>query len=1060
MRPTRSSCPRRPLRSCATGTTPLHPDESSRCRKRPIASDVPRDPRGSLGPIITTDGGSRPTDRGRKLVPALAVTSPLVPEVIGLLFDDLGLDDTLTTSSALALVHDLASLRDVPHEQTEPIVTLFVALLDRAAEVLRAREEVAAEARQSGLTVEPWALEAAQRVLVHTPRRRPAILAFLHDLPVAQTALTLTEFDFEYRGIAAAYESEQRTWSSLQTWVLPSVITDLDVVAEARALRESEGVFRWLRRAPSKDARRRVEPHFVPHHRGLSSAEMVNVLERVANHLDAEARLEARVAGAHPWVGWACAVEGRLHELRVRSLRWFLERVEEGDFGASEQLLLTDSSRRTLLGSDSAVRWVRALRAGLGGADRGPAGVDAVATLERLRDWLAQPPAMSYEQFEEFRGTLMPVRSQVACALVNVQSSKNDASLDALVKNVLELTQGAFGGADSNRRTFRSIVAQVSGDVEGLRSHLAQLRPKHPHLVSIVGELRGVLRAMHDDLRVQAPASGPLRVAIAGRTKAGKTTLRRVLMRDLTQDPSLAGIGRGAHRTTRTAEAFSWDQLTFVDTPGVSAKDDEYDAAVAVDACRDADAVVWMFAESLRDEESQILQTLLTVKPVLVVYNAKGRVDSATRLGAFVRNPHLTFTDEAGHAERSRQMAAAAGVRAPMFLAVHASAARRALIAGGETHPAWTTSRVPQLESELHRVLSVRARGLRSLHLADQVRTPLLAAAARAATVGEELKPRCETARSRLEHEEASLLGGVDRALAQARSRIHKNFASRAAALPMWVEETEGGDDLDRAWSDFLSKLGIDSVLAEISTSLEVDVRASGILLDRQDQLEEKLQKSRLAGARRKGVPLLTRAWRIISKFGGLLLRRAPQVRKAGMGVPGWIALALDVVVTVGRAVTREVSESRIGRRQWQQDAYRAARQELDRVRRKVVGHLERLETELRISVRDHFAQARTEVEQVVQCLGRTDALQSSIAESVKDVDRLMVERLVQLGGLRPGQIIRVDRVPNLHLDVTVAERRHDIEECLRSVLDGCIGETITVTEGQRHRGRMKGLTK
>ena len=141
----------------------------------------------------------------------------------------------------------------------------------------------------------------------------------------------------------------------------------------------------------------------------------------------------------------------------------------------------------------------------------------------------------------------------------------------------------------------------------------------------MVRELGQTERDLADALRPHPPLRGPLRVAIAGRTKAGKTTLRKAL----THDPDPHGVGRGAHRTTRKAEAFAWRALEFVDTPGIAAYDDDYDAETALAACRDADAVLWVYAEDLRSEELDHLCGLLALgKPVLVVVNAKWRVDT------------------------------------------------------------------------------------------------------------------------------------------------------------------------------------------------------------------------------------------------------------------------------------------------------------------------------------------------------------------------------------------------------------------------------------------------
>ncbi|MBZ6198992.1 hypothetical protein ACFY1G_04605 [Streptomyces olivaceus] len=44
--------------------------------------------------------------------------------------------------------------------------------------------------------------------------------------------------------------------------------------------------------------------------------------------------------------------------------------------------------------------------------------------------------------------------------------------------------------------------------------------------------------------------------------------------------------------------------VTYLDTPGVAAKDDDHGATRARAACDDADAVTWNYADTLHDEEA------------------------------------------------------------------------------------------------------------------------------------------------------------------------------------------------------------------------------------------------------------------------------------------------------------------------------------------------------------------------------------------------------------------------------------------------------------------------
>lgn len=975
----------------------------------------------------------------------------LVAEGVGLLLEDLGLDDTLGNEESMALAGDIASMRSISEAQEVPIRLALAAHLELAQSRVGAREKFVERARSQRLDTDPATVEAAQRILEKCTTRK--IIAGLAEVPEQARELALHDFELDHGKAEQASALVRSAWVAVEGDVQPSALTELDIHAEASALRNRGWIFGF--RSPSGSSRERMKPHLRPRWQNASAEEMAQILDRLKVYTAERALLRAYVAEVHPWVGWAVDADtGAVSASRVAGLRWLLAEAEAGNFGRAERTLLTTDRWRRLLAQSAGKEWARTPAASLrtdGETSHGPV---TTAGLDRFGTWLAHPPQVTAQEFDEFVQAMTANLSRIARAMVVAESARAEPELSARVQAAVDLSQGSFGPADKNRARFRAILEQRRYEVNEARQILEPLRPRHPHLIALVGELREAQGLMLGDLSTQAPARGPLRVAIAGRTKAGKTSLRKVLTRDLSED----GIGRGAHRTTQTADEFAWERIVFVDTPGVSAKDDEYDAAVAIQTCQTADAVVWVFTESLHDEEAQILQSLLTVKPVLVVYNVKRRVDTPARLDFFVRNPHLAFGDVEGHGERAAQMAAEAGVRAARFVAAHVSAARRAYIAGGESHPAWDVSGIPELESELHRALSSQAQGLRSLRLADQGRTPVARAAARAtATVGE-LSVRHKTFEHRLVKEERDLLDAVERAVDRARSKNHHNFAAVTADLSVWLEKVDGrGESLDQAWTAFLNRLDVDTMLRGISESLGAAAQVSGMLLDREDRLEEGFQRNRMRANERKGVRPLATLWRFVQSLGGMVIRNAPKFgRQARLGPVGWALVATDVLATTGRALTEQIRVSQIDRRAWERDAGRAARTELERVRRRVGEELDRISAALRESANDHFAQGRSEVASIADCLSCLERFGSDGEQVVAEIDKLTVERLLELGGLSCKGVIAVDRVPNHHLRVTVAGDPTEASRCLNAVLDGCSSELVTVTRASRKTRRTR----
>lgn len=177
------------------------------------------------------------------------------------------------------------------------------------------------------------------------------------------------------------------------------------------------------------------------------------------------------------------------------------------------------------------------------------------------------------------------------------------------------------------------------------------------------------------------------------------------------------------------------------------------------------------------------------------------------------------------------------------------------------------------------------------------------------------------------------------------------------------------------------------------------------------------------------------------------------------MGPPGWVALAVDVLATSASALTEEVRESQIDRHAWERDADEAARRKLNQVRRRVGQELDRIETAFSARIGEHFAQSRAEITTIGSTLTLLEGFDARAEAGIAEIDLLTVERLLQLGGLSPGQLIAVDRVPNRHLSVRVAGDPRKVARCLGAVFGGCTTEEVTVTRGH-HRPRKNRKTR
>lgn len=979
----------------------------------------------------------------------------LIAETVGLLFEELRLDDTLGAEESLNLAHDIADYYEQGDEVAGSIGQRLASFLEQALLRVEARAAFGDRARSLGLSPDDGVLEAAQRIL---EQDRPiAHVVGLAGVPPEVASLALHDFELELRKLQEVSAQVRSTWAEVEGQIEPSALTVLNLQVDTGDLRD-RGFFGKFR-ARSGYAKGRVIPHLARQLHDKSAEEMAEVLDRVGDYLSSRDRVRAQMAGLHPCVRWAVDGDsGQVSGIRVRSLRWLLQRSEAGTFGPGERNLLTNELHRRALSEDAARRWAKTLAPTPTGSNNVSFGGSIDDALNRVESWFAHPPQVDPGEFAEYVRLTMSALPDIAKALVVTHAAMSEPALWGRVKSIVALSQGPFGPGDPNRSTFRDILEECRREVIAAQQITGPLKPKHSSAAELLGELREIQGQILSTMRTPPAARGPLRVAIAGRTKAGKTSLRKVLTRDLTE----TGIGRGAHRTTRAAEAFAWDRITFVDTPGVSAKDDDYDAELALRVCGESDAVVWVFAESMHDEEAKILQSLLAVKPVLVVFNAKWAVHTTTRLSMFARNPDAVLGSATRHAERIRQLAVTAGVRMPMFIPTHVSAARRALIASGECHAAWEPSGIPFLESELIRVLSSHAQSLRSLRLGDQVRAPLALAAGHAPARAEALDDRQRTIQHRLSGEQRDMTDAVARAMSQARRTNQKNFAEVARDLPRWLATADGrGDTLEDEWRKFLSRLEIDATLEDFEKSFQRDADRYGVLLDREEGLEEQLQHQRLNGPRRAGSNPVDIVWRVGKKILDLVIRRAPRLaRSAGAGPAGWLAVVVDVLVTAGSALTNEVRLSRIDRRSWEQGSERAARAELERVRQRVDEHIDQVQASLRSTVTGHFSEAHADLAAIAESVNAVRNVGSRASAGVAEVDRLTVVRLLELGNVTHGGVVTVDRVPNRHLRVVVRGKAERVALCLTELLGGVSSEEIIVTNVQPKEHQAVELTQ
>ena len=124
-------------------------------------------------------------------------------------------------------------------------------------------------------------------------------------------------------------------------------------------------------------------------------------------------------------------------------------------------------------------------------------------------------------------------------------------------------------------------------------------------------------------------------IAFMGRTKAGKSTLHKVVTQQEDDD-----IGIGKLRTTRYNRSWYWDRLRIVDTPGIGAPGGEVDTEIAKSIIDEADMICYIVtSDSIQETEFDFFETIKDRnKPLYIILNYKSNLTSV-RLKRFLENP-------------------------------------------------------------------------------------------------------------------------------------------------------------------------------------------------------------------------------------------------------------------------------------------------------------------------------------------------------------------------------------------------------------------------------------
>ena len=173
----------------------------------------------------------------------------------------------------------------------------------------------------------------------------------------------------------------------------------------------------------------------------------------------------------------------------------------------------------------------------------------------------------------------------------------------------------------SKKNASKDIVA-VERTVTNVKAHFDQLLNK------AIKENIEILDKKRKNIRY-------FTIVFMGRTKAGKSTLHKVITQEENDD-----IGVGKLRTTRYNRSWYWNRLRVVDTPGIGAPGGATDTEIARSIIDEADIICYVVtSDSIQETEFDFFSEIKERnKPLYIVLNVKSNLTQSVRLKRFLED--------------------------------------------------------------------------------------------------------------------------------------------------------------------------------------------------------------------------------------------------------------------------------------------------------------------------------------------------------------------------------------------------------------------------------------
>lgn len=533
------------------------------------------------------------------------------------------------------------------------------------------------------------------------------------------------------------------------------------------------------------------------------------------------------------------------------------------------------------------------------------------------------------------------------------RASTSDIGLKTALKQCRKAARRGYKIAKENLQETEQAINEVSKSLSQCLNSFEDGAVRTPGIVdqlkaqltSVVNELQQLQRELDSALEERHKRLSTFSVTLFGRTMSGKSTLMEILTQGDGQS-----IGKGAQRTTRDVRAYSWNGLEVTDVPGVAAFEGSEDEELAFKAASQADLVLFLITDDApQPVEAECLARVRRLgKPVLCICNVKVAIDDDDDLIIFLRNPDRPF-DRSRLEQLINQFQAFADQRLPgkrvPFLVTHL---RSRFLAqqpqyAQQRDQLLAASRFDGIESRVVREVVGRGTFLRVKSFVDGVVAPmmdltdlLLEFSAQNSSSGRVL---IDKQRQFREWSQEFRKHGQERI----NTLVSKTMDMLRDEVPLFAEDHYEDQSAGENWKNLVESTGVNRKVERLQKGLLDECKKSLSEVARELKSELSLVAS-LSGDRHikmDGIFNLKRAW----SWGTNILAGGLGIAALilGSGPLGWAAAAVGAV---GWLISFLFD-----------DRENKARRAREKLTKRLLGNIDKMERELRRSLGDWFHQ-------------------------------------------------------------------------------------------------------